>query len=300
MLSLIAFHALYGLSLPISKTLLQCSSPLLLTTLRMMGGGLLVCIPLFLWDRSMLTITKERLITYSTIAFFLVYLKYILRYISLKHLSVAKIAFIMACTPFVAALFEYFLHKKKLSRMQWLSLGLGFLGVMPLLIMTGPGEFQLEECMMISWAELAILGSMLAHIYGMTLVSKVMRTHTIKPVILNGMTTLLGGVFACITFMCTESLPSADQVLPMISGVLVLIILSNIICHTFYMHLTRLYSITFITFTDFLSTLFSAFYGWFFLHEPYNNYYLPSAIIIVFALWLFYKNEITITQCVEL
>ncbi len=292
MISLILFHALYGLSLPISKLLLGYSSPLFLTGLRMVGGGLIICVPLVLWSRSFHFFKKEHFFLYCKIALFIVYFKYVFRYLSLAYLSVAKMAFIMATSPFVAVLFSSIVYKEKLNRTQWLSLILGFLGVLPLLILRGKGEMHVHECMFISWPEVIAFASIVAHVCGVHFVRKGLREdRSIQPIALNGITTIMGGTMALLTAFIVEPLPTCHELVMMSGGVLLLIFLSNIVCHTFYMYLVRRYSITFITFTDFLSTFFSATYGWVFLREQFSWHYVISGIVILVALFIFYQQE---------
>lgn len=292
MLYLIMFHALYGLSLPISKLLLGYTTPFFLTGIRMLGGGIIVCVPLALWLRSFAFFKKNLLGTYCKVALFMVYLKYVFRYISLSYLSVAKLSFIMACSPFVAALFSYIWYQERLTKKQWLSLFIGFFGLFPLLFISGKGEFGLYQCLLISWPEVAAFCSIMAHVYGMVLVRNALRSAQTTPLALNGITACIGGVLALLTAIFIEPFPSVTTFVGISGGVSVLIVLSNVICHTFYMHLLSRYTVTFITFTDFLSAFFSSFYGWFFLHEPFSWHYIVSAIIIVIALLLFYQQEL--------
>ncbi len=263
----------------------------------MLGGGLLICMPLLICSRGASFFKKELLGLYLKIALFIVYGKYVLRYISLSYLSVAKLSFIMACSPFVAALFCYLSYKERLTRLQWISLCVGFAGVFPLLLITGTGELNLHEFMKVSWPELAALGSIIAHVYGMMLVRKALRQHAVTPLALNGITACLGGLMALVTAAFVEPMPTVESLVYISGGVCVLIVLSNIVCHTCYMYLINRYSVTFITFTDFLSAFFSSFYGWFFLHEPFSWHYVVSAVVLVSALFLFYKQELqTLTK----
>lgn len=294
MIMLVFFHALYGLSLPISKLLLVYTTPLFLTGLRMMGGGLLICIPLTLWSGSFSFFKKQHLFTYAKIALFIVYFKYVFRYLSLAYLSVAKMAFIMACSPFIAVLLSYFWYNEKLSRTKWLSLLLGFLGILPLLIMRGQGEVCLQEFMFISWPEIIAFASIIAHVGGVHFIRTALRNdQSTSPLALNGITALMGGGLALLTACVLEPLPTHHELVMLSGGVLLLIFLSNIVCHTFYMYLVKRYSVTFITFTDFLSTFFSALYGWAFLHEQFSWHYAVSGLVILVALYLFYHQENT-------
>lgn len=292
MILLILFHALYGLSLPLSKILLVHSSPLFLTGLRMTGGGLMICIPLLLWSRSFSVFKRDHLLAYCKIALFIVYFKYVFRYMSLTYLSVAKMAFIMACSPFVAAFFSYLWYQERLRRMQWFSLVLGFAGLLPLLIMRGQGEQNLTEFMFISWPELLAFASIVAHVIGVHCVRTTLhKDGAPSPLALNGITAFIGGSFALATAPLFESLPTCHDIVVVSGGVIFLIFLSNIVCHTIYMHLVKRYSVTFITLTDFLATFFSTFYGWLFLHEQFSWHYIASGVVIVTALYLFYRHE---------
>ena len=75
----------------------------------------------------------------------------------------------------------------------------------------------------------------------------------------------IGGVMALITAYFTEGPQEMGDPGAFLSLLILVILISNIICHNLYAHLLRKYSATFLAFAGFLGPLFSAFYGWIFL-----------------------------------
>ena len=66
------------------------------------------------------------------------------------------------CTPFVAAIFSYAWFKEKLSFNQWIGLLIGFVGVVPLVILKTKPEAHLTEFLYSIGLSLRFLGVLCA------------------------------------------------------------------------------------------------------------------------------------------
>ena len=98
------------------------------------------------------------------------------------------------------------------------------------------------------------------------------------------------GCIALCTLFVLDIPLEVKEVGHFVGWLALLILISNIICHNYRLHLYKYYSVTFLAFTDFISPLFTAFYSWLFLKEVLSWYYAVSAVIVFAGLYLFYQD----------
>ena len=298
MLSIIIMDALFGLSLPISKVLLTYAPPFFLSGIRMFIAGIILLTFNYMRPtnatKANTTLKMAHLWLYAQIIFFGVYLKYILRYWSLNHMSSTKMGFLLNMSPFVAAFFSYLWSNEQLTKKQWIGMLIGFLGLMPVLLVKSKGEAFFGEFCYISWPELAVIAAVASHCYGMIIARTLIKQNNYSSSMTNGIRMFGGGILALLTAFCFEGFFPVTDVVPFAGWLALLLVLSNIVCHNMYLQLLRRYSVTFISFTDFLIPLFTAFYGWAFLHESITWHYVVSTPLVFAGLYLFYQDELGI------
>jgi drug/metabolite transporter (DMT)-like permease len=291
MLQIILLHALFGSSIPMSKFLLSMISPIWLTGIRMSLAGVIL-LGYNRIQKTHFTLDKKHWLYYVQIIFFGVYLKYVLRNWGLMHMSAAKMSFLLNISPFFAALFSYFAFNELLSKKQWGGLILGFLGIVPLLLLSSPAEKLMGELLVLSWPECAILFAVASHTYSIIVMRKLVRDNNYSAGMTNGIRMFGGGLLALVTAFMVEGSLVVQSPVTFCWWLAILIIVSNIMCHNFYIHLLKHYSATFLSFTDFLSPLFTAVYGWLFFNELITWHYYVSGIAIMVGLFLFYQDEL--------
>jgi len=292
MLPIIALQTLYGASVPISKFLLSLCTPIYFSGIRMFLAGSVLIVGKIWYNSKKFIIKKEHLWLYVQTALFGIYFKYILRNWGLVSLPAVKMVFLLNSTPFIAALFSYISFKEVYTKKQWVGLLIGFAGLVPILILKAPAEQTTIQIFSLSLPELAIFAAVVCHTYGMISARKLIREHGNSSVMVNGVRMFLGGFFALLTGMFFEGLFPISNA-PLFAGwLLVLIIVSNVICHSLYMRLLKWYSVTFLSFSDFLSPFATAFYSWLFLKETISWHYFASGLIVFIGLFLFYQDEL--------
>jgi drug/metabolite transporter (DMT)-like permease len=229
---------------------------------------------------------------YAQIIIFGIYLTYILRFIGLGTLTSSKTAFLFNLMPFFSAFYSFLMFKEKLTRQQWVGLAIGFLGFIPILKTTSPAEKSFGEIFFVSWPELAVLAAVAAQSYSWIIMRKLVKEKSYAPSMINGMTMTAGGVLALITAFFWEGKQEMADPGAFLSWLILVILISNIVCHNLYAYLLKRYTATFLAFAGFLGPLFSAFYGWLFLAEKITWHFYASAIIVFIGLYLFYQHEL--------
>ena len=296
MILVFIMHALFGMAFPISKMLLQYTTPIFFTALRISIAGLLLLIYQLGYARTKFTFRRGSWLMYIQAIFFGAYITYILRFWGLAQISSSKTAFLFNTAPFFTALYAYLMEKERLSRMQWTGLLLGFVGILPILLTSSLKEKSFGELFIFSWAELAILGSVATHCYGWMIIRQLIRREGHPPVLINGIYLTIGGILALVTSLFTESIPAIADPVYFLSWLMIVIIMSNLISHNIYGYLLQKhYSPTFLSFTNFLGPLFAAFYGWFFLKEHITWHFGLSTCLVLLGLYLFYRHELQVT-----
>lgn len=292
MFSMVALQALWASSIPMSKIILQFTSPIFLTAARMLIAGALLLFYEQFFTKQKLRFESRHWHFYVQIIFFGIYLKYILRYWSLNQLSTTKMSFMLNLTPFFVAFFAYLTFNEKLTLKKWIGLILGFASLIPILTISSSMGDLSSQLLLFSWAEIGVFAEIAAHSYSMIVMRKMVRDSDYSASMTNGIRMFGGGILALITTYFFETFVPITQLGTFLGWLGAIIIISNIVCHNLYIYLLKKYSATFLSFTDFLSPLFVAFYGWLFLHETITWHYSVSTALVLIGLSLFYYDEL--------
>lgn len=298
MVLIFILYALFASSFVISKEMLTYTSPILLVAIRMLLGGSLLLAYQYLYKKESFSITRSDIKYFLIISICGIYMSYTMRYWSLSFMATNKAYFLYKSAPFVTAILSYYMLHEKLSRIQWLSIGLGFLGLIPILMSTSaPLEDYFGSIFRISLPECLILCSVASLCMSKIILRKFIRTHAIAIPTINGITMIMGGSMALITSLCVEPRMQTLPEWPFFALLAASIIISNMICYNLYAHLLKTYTATFISLTGFSSIFFAAFYGWVLFGETITWHYALSAAIIGISLFLFYREESRRVKC---
>ena len=297
MLAIIILYAFFATSFPITKKLLNYyTTPIFLAGSRLfLAGSLLLCYQYF-YAYDQFKLKRKHIKYYAQIIVIGMYINYILRVWALKSIDASKAAFLFNLSPFAASIYSYFLFNEQLNKKQWLGLGLGCIGLIPILFSTSPLEQLVGEISFLSLPEIAIILSVACHTYSWIIMRKLVRDKSYSPIMVNGICMFVGGIMSLLTSIPIEGVFPIVKIGPFIGWLLLVVLISNIFCHNLYAYLLRYYSVTFLSFSGFLSPIFTAFYGWMFLAETITWHFYVSGGIIFAGLSLFYKDELNKTK----
>lgn len=293
MIFVILLYALFASVFTIAKTGLQYTQPLFFMGSRMLMAGLVMLAFQYFFCRDKFYFKKEHLWSILRLAAFNIYLTNALEFWGLKYLTSSKTCFIYSLSPFVAALFSYWMFKEKMTLKKWIGLLIGFLGFFPILLHQTSLEEQTGRFFLFSWAELSVMMAAVSSVYGWILLKQLVKEHRYSPFMANGLSMLLGGSFALMHSMMVENwnpLP-VTQIWPFLECAVLLILISNLICYNLYGFLLKKFSPTFMSFAGFTTSLFSGLFGWLFLGETLSWPFYLSTIIVFLGLLIFYQEE---------
>ena len=229
------------------------------------------------------------------LAIFNIYLTNVFEFWGLRYLTSFKTCFIYSLSPFLSALFSYFLFSEKLTTKKWSGLLVGFLGFLPILLSQTTSEVEAGGFFFFSWAELAVMMAAICSVYGWILLKQLVNDHQLSPLTANGASMFAGGFLAlCHSFIVEDWNPIPVTNMPIyLECTILLIIISNLICYNLYGSLLKKYSATFMSFAGFTTPLFTAFFGWVVLGEIITwPFYLSFAIVLA-GLALFDQEELS-------
>lgn len=294
MFYVLLLYALFASVFTIAKTGLEFSSPLFLVGTRMLLAGILLIAYQIVVKKQSLSLGRKAWWRLFLLAFFNIYLTNALEFWGLRFLTSSKTCFIYSLSPFLSALFSYFLFAEKLSIKKWLGLLVGFLGFIPILMSQTSNEAETGHFFFFSWAELAVMGAAICSVYGWILLKQLVNEHELSPLMANGVSMLVGGVLALGHSYGTENwnpFPVTNYPI-FLECTLLLILISNLICYNLYGVLLKLYSATFMSFAGFTTPLFAALFGWLMLGEIVTWPFYISFLIVFLGLLLFDQEEL--------
>ena len=290
---LLLLHALFASTYTIGKAALEYVEPIFFVALRMILSGIILIGFQLLADRKQLRIKKKDYSDFFQLSFFLFYLSYVLDFSVLENIDSSKWALLFTLSPFVIGLFSYFLLDEQITLKKLIGFIIGFMGIIPVLLIKTGQEGILGSFWIFSMTEVVIIISILFYSYGLIITRKLIRYKGYHPIAVNGITMLLGGLFALITspFIDTWKPSPVGNWFGFIN-LLVLIIAANLLVYIANSFLLRIYTATFTIFLGFIDPIYVALYGWIFLSETVGWYFVFSVIFVIFGLYIFYQEEL--------
>ncbi len=278
------------------KAMLQIAPPVFLTGARMTLAGVLILGFLLIRRKVSFRLTTKQWVSIGFLALFSIYLTNVLEFWGLQHLSSAKTCFIYSLSPFFAALFSYLHFKEKMTLTKWVGLSIGLVGFIPVLQMQTGSEELFSLAGFLSLPALAVMGAALFSVYGWVLLRLIVKDHEISPLVANGSSMLIGGLFALIHSFFIDSwnpLPVAEGKMGTFAwGIVSMTLLYNLVCYNAYGYMLRKYTATFLSFMGLLSPIFATLAGWALLGEKPSPYIFLSTAIVSIGLWLVYRSEL--------
>ncbi len=293
LLSFLLF-ALWTLSFPVGKYMLQFSSPMFLTGARMLISGFIL-IGYLLLKNKIPKVSKKGWTSLFILALFSIYLANILEFWSLSHLSAAKTCFIYGLSPFITALLSYIHFKEKMTRLKWIGLTLGCFGFIPVIMNKTGTEGLLQAFGYFTWPELSMFAAAFFSVYGWIMLRLIVKNEEIPILFANGSSMLIGGILALLSSYFLESwspLPIAPGSFVQLGSSLVFLsLLSNVLCYNLYGYLLKKFTATFLSLIGLLSPLFASIHSYFLLGEPLSPPIFLSTLIVLIGLSIVYREE---------
>src|SRR5437899_1787019 len=129
----IILFALFASLFTLSKAALEFSEPFFLIGSRMTIAGALLLAHQFFFNRANFKIKLGHVLPLVMLGLVSIYITNIAEIWGIQFMSSAKACLIYSLSPFIAALFAYWMLKEKLTLKKWVGLCIGFVGLTPIL-----------------------------------------------------------------------------------------------------------------------------------------------------------------------
>lgn len=292
----VLMYALWSSVFSIGKWTLSFAPPLFLTASRMLIAGILIFLFLLIFKRNSLKITGKQLLSFAVLGLFSTYLTNAFEFWGLQHLSAAKTCFIYSLSPFFAAFFSYLHFGERMNKRKWLGFLIGFLGFIPVLATQTGSEELIGGFLIFSWPELAVMGAALCSVYGWVLLRLLVKDQSISPLVANGSSMMIGGIFALTHSFLVETWNptpvAAGHFSGFLQGTLIMTFLFNILCYNLYGVMLKRFTATFLSFLGLLSPIFASINAWILLGETPSWIIFLSTGIVGCGLWIVYQTEL--------
>lgn len=289
MFLIVLLYALFGGTFSLGKILVGYTQPFFLVGIRMLSAGsILLCYQYFNQKNNLRSIKNNTFLFLQAIIF-TTYIPYFLRFWGLRYMTSSKASLLYSFSPFVSYFFSYFLSHEKIKVQKIIGLCIGFFGFLPFLLSSANNA--VNSLLGISWPELAIILSVSSLSYGWIIVRKLITEEGYSAEMVNGISMACGGLMALLTSLFFESYTPITDPFHFLTVLIIIVCVSNLICHNLYANLLRKYSPTFLAFAGFLTPLFTALYGWIFFNELISWPFIFSCIFIFIGLAIFYHDE---------
>ncbi|MBV8661035.1 MAG: DMT family transporter [Candidatus Dependentiae bacterium] len=297
MILLIILNLLYASMFIFAKFGFDLAQPIFMTGARMTLGGIISLGIYGMYNYSwqdIRSITRSQWNLIGLLSLMNVYFANALEVWGLQYLSVGKTAFIYNLSPFIAALFAYFVFREYMTWQKWLGLTLGFLGFLP--IFMGPSDI-IDTTLtfgFLSLAEIALLGAAVSSIVGWTIMRLLLKQKAFSVFFLNGISMLVGGILCFIHAFYFESQPfiKPGSISEFIQLALIMAIVKHVIAYNLNSYLLTKYTTTLVAFFSFTASLFAAALGILFFHETISIYFIGSVLCVFAGLVIFYQQEL--------
>lgn len=296
MIQILILYALFGSTFILGKEAVMAVPPIFFIGIRMVLASLLLLGFIKFYQRGSLSIKREDAPWFAGIVAFHIYIAYILEFVGLQYITGAKACLLYNLSPFITALFSYFFFSEIMTKRKWLGLSIGFCAFLPSLIFETPSaEFSGGGVGFISYAEALMMLSVVSSCAGWIFMRKLTRELGYSYFFVNTVGMFGGGILALLTSYPLEVWPSYASLInnvPFIRSLFLLILIGNIICFNLYGKLLATYSATILSFFGFVTPLFAAIFGWFWLGETVSWSFFVTVILVAFGLYEFYQEEL--------
>ena len=289
---LFLMYALFGLTFIFGSAAMKNASPIFFIGMRMIVSGVLMLGYLKIRHKSC-KIKKEDLVHFLFLSIFHILIPFLGEFWALQYLTAAKVSLIWSLSPFITAVFAWFMFRERMTILKFVGMLIGFVGFIPIVIHEGAKETTLSSFLNITTADFALIGAVVSAAFAWSSFKKLLQKGY-SSLFINGWAMLMGGCSAMALsplFEPWNPLPVRNW--PITFGCLMaLVLIGGIICYNLYGYLLKHYTVTFLSFAGGMVPFWTAMFQWLILHQRVSIAFVVSVLIISIGLYIFYREEL--------
>lgn len=283
---------LFSFSTPLNKLLLEQSSVLTLTTVRMFLAGFFI---IFSWlsinKRRITFIKREHVVLFINKLFFGSYLKYVLKYWGLQYVSPLHATFLFFTTPLWAALYDYVYFNQRFTVKQVWGLIVILLAVVPLVFSQQHSFFAAEGVVLLP--SLALLCAVGAHCYGVICTKSLIINYQYDPILISAYSNIGTGFLGLVTGLCFKESFVIVNGYTFMPYLIILVFISNILGKIWHTYLLKKHPMVILSLAEYFNPIFVAIYSWFFWEISISSEQIIFGVGLMCGLYLFHDKKVT-------
>lgn len=291
----IILFALFASLFTLQKEALKYSEQFFLTGSRMLIAGIFLLMYKIIKNKNIINISiKKNIKIIFILAFFNIYLTNTFEIWGLNHMLSSKACLIYSLSPFIAAILDFKISKKNLSKKKILGIIIGFTGLMPIIYTQTIDEIITGKIFVFSNAEISLIIAVICSVYGWILLKKIVKKG-FSIILINGICMIIGGIFIILQSYISGEIWAPFPIIKtkkFIIYVIIMCVISNIICYNLFGMLLKKFTVTFMTFAGLITPIFALIFGFIFLEEKISGIFIISIILFTIGLVIFYQEEI--------
>lgn len=293
MTQLLLYYALFASALSVNKMLLSFVSLWFFVALRRLTAGIILFIyHVFTSPRMHFNYIRQDAVKILGISVLTMFVPSILKAYGFKYLVSSKAALLGSLDPLITAVYAYLLWGEKLTLTKMIGMMLSFFGIFILLATGSSTETLFGGISIVSWPELAIIGSLIISRYGWILARDVLKSERYSSSELSSLIMITSGMYALIAAYFLHEYNF--YALPITSHTTLLfaysVIFGEIIGYTIYGNLLKKHNITLISLSGLSIPLFVHLYGPFLLNEPLSVTFFVAFGFFALGMYIFYRD----------
>ncbi len=280
-------YALLASTFSIGKILVHLLPPIFLIAIRMIIAGTLLSAAWYIFDRRVAIKARDWWL-FSIVILFHILLPFTSEYIALQYISPSSACLMYNLSPFLSAIFSYFIFHEIMTPKKWVGFSIGIAGILFYLQSQCCVDFGL------SWPNFLMFISVVTSCLGWIFVRILVKNKGYSTLLVNGISMFIGGWIALPLSRYFEGVMTIDVIhIPHIIGLLALmIVIANILFYNLYGYLLQKYTATFLSFVGFVTPLFAAFFEWIFFGVVVPHEFFLTVLIVGAGIFIFYQEEL--------
>ncbi len=280
-------YALLASTFSIGKVLVSMVPPIFLIASRMIISGTLLSLFWLVCKRDKFIQPKDAWLFFVVI-FLHILIPFISEYIALQDISPSTACLMYNLSPFLSAIFSYFIFQENMTLRKWIGFLIGFCGIVLYLQSQCCIEFGL------SLPNLYMLLSVITSSLGWIFVRILVKNKGYSTLLVNGVAMFVGGWIALPISLSYEGVMAVYHVdiSHIVTLLALMIFIANILFYNLYGYLLTKYTATFLSFVGCITPLFAAFFEWMFFGTLVPNEFFLTMCILSGAIFMFYQEEL--------
>ena len=280
-------YALLASTFSIGKLLVHLLPPIFLISIRMIIAGTILSVAWYIFDRRV-TIKSRDWWLFAIVILFHILVPFTSEYIALQYISPSSACLMYNLSPFLSAIFSYFIFNEIMTLKKWIGFFIGIAGIL---------FYMQSQCCVdlgMSWPNLLMLISVITSCLGWIFVRILVKNKGYSTLLVNGVSMFIGGWIALPISSYFEGAMTIDVLyIPHIVGLMAaMIFIANILFYNLYGYLLKKYTATFLAFAGFVTPLFAAFFEWIFFGAIVPHEFFLTVLIVGAGIFIFYQEEL--------